>query len=518
MRQALVVLGAGLAQLATPAQAAISQAQTTAGTVQGEVVDGIGEFKGIPFAAPPVGELRWKAPQPPAHWQGVRRTVAFGPACMQGPILAQMGSTAATSEDCLYIDVWTPANSPADKLRVIALIYGGGFNSGATSVPMYDGANFAKQGVVFVSLSYRVGPFGFLATPDLSAESGHGSGNYGLLDLIAALHWVQDNIGQFGGDPDKVTIMGHSAGSMAVSELVASPLAKGLFRGAIAESGANFAPPGSFAAAGVPTQAEADAKGQAWLASLGATSLAEARALPAAKVEAAQRDKGVPRFGPVLDGYVIPGDQTLLWQQKRYNDGPVLIGTTSDEAAVFGGRRTVTPAEFEKQVRDGYGAKANEILAAYPHATDTEATRSAKNLATETTFTSNMFTWAALQAQNGRSPAYIYYFHRPTAADPEGSGHGSEVPLVFANEDHRSGRAPWTDEDRALSQELQGYWVNFAKTGDPNGPGLPHWPKFVSGKVTVMELGKDNKPIALPVEWRLKALADYYAWRRGGAN
>lgn len=516
MKQAFVALGCALALMSGTAHAAISHAQTTAGAVQGEVVDGIGEFKGIPFAAPPVGELRWKAPQPVPRWQGVRKTVAFGPACMQGPILAQMGSTAAQSEDCLYIDVWTPADAATDKLPVIAWIYGGGFNSGATSVPMYDGENFARQGVVFVSISYRVGPFGFLATPELSAESGQGSGNYGLLDMIAGLKWVHDNIGHFGGDPAKVTIMGHSAGSMAVSELVASPLARGLFRGTIAESGANFAPPGTFAAAGVPLLAQAEASGKAWLGSLGANSLAEARALPAGKVEAAQRDKGAPRFGPVMDGYVIPGDQTLLWRQRRYADVPILVGTTSDEAAVFGGRRTVTPADFEKQVRGGYGAKADEILAAYPHETDVAATRATKNLATETTFTSNMFAWAALQTQNGTSPAYAYYFHRPTEANPDGSGHGSEVPLVFANEDKRAGRPAWTAEDRALSRELQGYWVNFAKSGDPNGPGLPRWPKFQPGKITIMQLGKDNKPIALPVEWRLKALADYYAWRRAG--
>jgi para-nitrobenzyl esterase len=181
---------------------------------------------------------------------------------------------------------------------------------------------------------------------------------------------------------------------------------------------------------------------------------------------------------------------------------------------VFGGRRKVTPAEFEQQVREGYGAKADAILAAYPHETDAQAARASKNLATETTFTSNMFTWATLQAENGRAPAYAYWFHRPTEANPDGSGHGSEVPLVFGNEDHRPGRPPWSEEDRALSQELQAYWVNFAKTGDPNGPGLPRWPKFVPGKITVMALGKDNKAIALPLEWRLKALADYYAWRR----
>ncbi len=514
MKWTLVALGAVLALLATSASATISQAQTGAGTVQGEVIDGVGEFKGIPFAAAPIGDLRWKAPRPVAPWQGVRKTVAFGPACMQGPILAQMGSNAAQSEDCLYIDVWTPANSAADKLPVIAWIYGGGFNSGATSVLMYDGANFAKQGVVFVSLSYRVGPFGFLATPELSAESGHGSGNYGLLDLVAGLRWVRDNIGRFGGDPAKVTVMGHSAGSMAVSELVASPLARGLFRGAIGESGADFAPPGEFAGTTMATLPQAEANGAKWLAGLGVHGLAEARAIPAARLEQAQRAPGAPRFFPPLDGYVLPAPEYALWQRHAYNDVPVLIGTTSDEAAVFGGRRTVTPTDFEKQVRDGYGARADAILAAYSHATDAQASRAAKDLASDTMFHWNMFAWARLQAENGRSPAYVYWFHRPTEASPDGSGHGSEVPLVFANEDHRPGRPAWTDEDRALSRELQSYWVNFAKAGDPNGPGLPRWPTFQPGKVTMMALGKDNKPIALPVEWRLKALDDYYAWRR----
>lgn len=517
MKRALVTFGAGLALLAAPAQAAISQAQTTAGAVQGEIVNGVGEFKGIPFAAPPVGDLRWQAPQPVQPWQGVRKTVAFGPACMQGAqLLKQMGSTQPMSEDCLFVDVWTPADTPADKLPVIAWIYGGGFNSGATSVPMYDGANFAKQGVVFVSISYRVGPFGFLATPALSAESGHGSGNYGLLDMIAGLRWVHDNIARFGGDPSKVTIMGHSAGSMAVSELVASPLTKGLFRGAIAESGADFAPPGDFAGTSQQTLAQAEANGAKWLESLGAHSLAEARAMPAARLEAAQHEPGAPRFFPPLDGYVLPEAEYALWQRHAYNDVPLLLGTTSDEAAVFGGRRAVTPAEFEKQVRDGYGAQAEAILAAYSHATDAQATRAAKDLASDTMFHWNMFTWASLQAQDGQAPAYAYWFHRPTAADPDGSGHGSEVPLVFANEDHRPGRPAWTDEDRALSHELRSYWVNFARTGDPNGPGLPRWPEFQPGKATVMALGKDNKPIPLPVEWRLKVLSDYYAWRRAG--
>ena len=513
MKRGIIALTAMLATLPAPALAAIEQAQTTAGTVHGTVVDGIGEFKGIPFAAPPVGELRWKAPQPPAHWQGVKQTVAFGPACMQGAILAQMGSTATQSEDCLYLDVWTPAHSPGDKLPVIAWIYGGGFNSGATSVPLYDGANFAKSGVVFVSLSYRVGPFGFLATPQLSAESGHGSGNYGLLDLIAGLKWVRANIAQFGGDPAKVTIMGHSAGSFAVSQLDATPLAMGLFRGAIAESGANFTPPGDYPGATEPSLAVAETNGAAWLATLGAHSLAEARALPATALEEAQHKPGAPRFWPNRDGYVLPGDQYALWQQGRFGDVPLLVGTTSDETSVFGSRK-VTAADFEQQVRNTYGAKADEILAAFPHGSDAEAADSARRLANETTFHWGTFAWARLQTQHGKHPAFAYWFDRPTAQNPNGSGHGSEVGLVFANHDDRPGRPAWNDADKALSNQLHSYWVNFAKTGDPNGPGLPQWPRFAPGTPSVLDVGAETKVIDVPNAAMLKAVDDYYAWRR----
>jgi para-nitrobenzyl esterase len=519
MKTGFIALAAALALLPLPASAAIEQAKTTAGTVQGEVVDGISEFKGIPFAAPPVGDLRWKAPQPPKPWSGVKQTIAFGPACMQGAI-AQMGSKSPASEDCLYIDVWSPANAPADKLPVIAWIYGGGFNSGATSVPLYDGANFAKSGVVFVSLSYRVGVFGFLASPQLSGESGHGSGNYGLLDMIAGLKWVRDNIAQFGGDPGKVTIMGHSAGGFAVSMLNASPLAKGLFRGLISESGGNFTPPQAAESwggtRGLPL-ARSETIGQAWLESLGAHTLAEARALPAATLEQAQHKPGAPPAQPPVDDYVIPGDQYLLWQQGKFNDVPILIGTTSDETAVFGSRKT-TAADFVSQIRAGYGAKADEILAAFPHATDAEATDSARRLANETVFHWNTFAWARLQAEHGKHPAFAYYFDRPTAQNPNGSGHGSEVGLVFANEDNRPGRAPWTDEDRALSNELHSYWANFAKTGDPNGPDLPQWPRFTASKPSVLKLGAETKVIAVPNATQLKAVDDYFAWRRGSAE
>lgn len=500
------------ALVATPATAQIRQAQTTGGTVEGEVVGPLAQFKGIPFAAPPVGANRWRAPQPVVRWEGVRKTTRFGPACMQGETMArQMGSTAPLSEDCLYVDVWTSANAATDKLPVIAWIYGGGFNSGMSSVPLYDGANFAKQGVVFVSINYRVGPFGFLASPELSAESGHGSGTYGLLDQIKGLEWVRDNIANFGGDPGNVTIMGHSAGGQAVSNLAASPLAKGLFHKVIAESGSSFAPLQTAAggAGGViPALPFAEANGKAWLERLGARTLAEARALPATAIEEGQRAQGAPRFAPAADGYVIPGDQYLLWQAKQFADVPVLVGSNSLER----GAGNATVAQFQDQVRQGYGASAAAILAAYPHASDAEAALSASHLGSDSTFLWNSYTWARLQTQNGRRPVYAYWFHRPTAQSPNGSPHGAEVAFVFGNEDAR--RTAWTPEDRALSQRLQSYWVNFAKTGDPNGPGLPQWPKFAPGQATVMQLGAESKAIALPGAARIAALDAYFAARR----
>lgn len=500
--------------LTAPAVAEIRQVEVTGGTVEGEVLDGLSQFKGIPFAQPPVGALRWKAPQEVAPWDGVLRATTFGPACMQGETLArQMGTTAPISEDCLYLDVWTPAAAPDAKLPVIVWIYGGGFNAGATSVPLYDGANFARQGVVFVSLSYRLGPFGFLATPELSAE-GQGSGNYGLLDLIAGLQWVRANAAKFGGDPGNVTILGHSAGSMAVSNLMASPLAKGLFDKAIAESGASFAPPQSEAWAGgtTATLAFAERNGAAWLESLGARTLEQARDLPAQALDEGQRAQGAPGFRPVMDGHVVPGDQYLLWREHRFADVPLLVGATSAEW----GAQPTRGAAFEERIRRDYGERAGTLLGVYPHATDAEASTSAALLATDV-FVWNVYTWAALQAHEGTSPTYAYRFHRPTAQNPLGSPHGSEVALVFGNEDKRPGRPGWSEADRALSRQLQGYWVNFARSGNPNGAGLPEWPRYAS-LTTIMQLGSEAGPIALPNRARLPALDKYFAWRRSGGR
>jgi para-nitrobenzyl esterase len=507
------------AATAAPARAQIETAEVTGGKIAGTVAEGLGEFKGIPFAAPPVGQLRWKAPQPVKHWTGTRQTVAFGAACMQNPATAgRQAPGIALSEDCLYLDIWTPAKSTREKLPVIAWIYGGGFSGGMTSAPLYDGAHFAKKGVVFVSIAYRVGPFGFLATPELSKESGHGSGTYGLLDQIAGLKWIQTNVAKFGGDPSKVTLLGHSAGGFSVSILAGSPLARGLFRAVISESGGNFMPPQDSQWAGTTLQTlrMAEAGGKAWLAGLGASTLAQARALPADKVEVAQRTKGAARFWPPVDGYVIKDDQYKLWRAGHFNDTPILVGDVSDEAAGFGVRKT-DPAAFAADVRAGYGAQAESILAAYPHADDELATRSSTQLRSDTTFNWGQYTWARLQSTYGKHNAYVYYFDRPSAANPNGSSHGQEVAYVFDNLGV-GGRPQPTEADRAISQEMQSYWVNFATTGDPNGPGLTPWPAFTEANPTVMRIGVNPGPASLPNQDRLKVLDRYYDWRRMAAR
>ena len=515
---AMSLAALAVAFAAPPAMAEITAASVTGGKIQGEAVDGLGQFKGIPFAAPPVGDLRWKAPQPAKPWPGVKQTVKFGAACMQGGGGGGAGKGIPYDEDCLFLDVWTPAKTPADKLPVIVWIYGGGFNAGATSNALYDGANFAKRGVVFVSISYRVGPFGFLAAPELSKESGHGSGAYGLMDQIAGLKWVQANVAKFGGDPAKVTILGHSAGGFAVSMLAASPQAKGLFRAVISQSGANFSPPVDQASAGsnFQTLRLAEANGQAWLEGLGAHSLAEARALPAATVEKAQRNPGAPRFWPPVDGYVVTADQVELYKARRFNDTPILVGDVSDESAAFG-RRVMTPEAFEADVRKDFGARADTILAAYGHADEAGATRSATQLRSDTTFDWGQYTWARMETSYGKNRAFVYRFDKPTPANPNGSGHGQDVQYVFGNLGV-GGRTQPTDADRALSAQMQTYWVNFAKTLDPNGAGLPKWPAFTADQPQMMRFGVDPGPAQVANLERLKVLDAYYDWRRAGSD
>ena len=495
--------------------------RTEAGLVQGTDDNGIAVYLGVPFAAPPTGERRWRAPEPVASWTGTRQADKFAPGCMQSPLINRaLGlEPVPTSEDCLYLNVWTPAKSPRERLAVMVWIYGGGFTSGATSIPQYNGAKLASKGVVLVSVGYRLGQFGFLAHPELSAENYGHSGNYGLLDQIAGLQWVKRNIAAFGGDPNRVTIFGESAGGIAVSMLAASPLAKGLFEGAISESGGTFAPARLANEGGenVPPLAVAERSGVAFLSKLGTSSIADARKKSADDI----LNSTVPGMGgtwPNFDGYVLPGDQYMLYEAGHYNDTPILVGTNADEGALF--VPAATAAAYQATVRTGYGDYADKILAAYPAGSDAEALRSSRDLFRDSAFAWNTWSWARLQSKSGKGKIYVYYFsHRPQYPDaPQfknwGAAHGSEIAFVFGN---FAATMPATDADKSVSDQVSSYWVNFAKTGDPNASGLPVWPLFTDANQQVMNLNDPSKAIPVPNMDKLQVLDGYYAWRRSQA-
>jgi para-nitrobenzyl esterase len=528
-RHEILFAGAIFAIIAISGQlvAQVTSAALTGGRVEGVASGGIGVFKGIPFAAPPVGDKRWKMPQPVVPWTGVKKVDAFAPGCMQQALVGPGTAPGRHSEDCLYLNVWTPAKSASEKLPVMVWIYGGGFALGETSTPMYDGANLAKKGVVLVSVSYRVGPFGFLAHPELSKESGKGSGSYGIGDQIAGLRWVKANIAQFGGDPGNVTIFGESAGGISVSMLAASPAAKGLFQKAISESGGSFAPlkTADESLSTVPTLKTAEAVGQRFFASIGAADLKAARALPADKILAGPGTGMVNgQFWPVADGEIIVGDQYELYSQGKFNDTPILIGTNADEGRLFialgtpglGSRGGDPVAAFTQQARAAYGDKADVIIAAYA-STPGDAAKASQNLFRDGLFAWPTWSWAGLQASKGKGKVYVYHFENRGPSQPDGATHADEIPYVFGNLDiPLLGPPPVrTGADRTLSEQFMGYWTNFARTGDPNGPGLPVWPAFTAAKPQVMNLAPTKAIDMHPNLRQIKALDDYFAWRRG---
>jgi len=511
MRQGLISLAFGsLIAVGTPVSAQVVTANVTGGTVQGVAADGLAVFKGIPFAAPPVGENRWRVPQPVEAWTGVKPTDRFAPACMQPPMFRQLrGADVGLSEDCLYLNVWTPAESASDKLPVMVWLHGGGFVAGATSHNITTGSELAELGVVVVSVAYRFGRFGFLAHQELSAESGQGSGNYAFLDQIVGLEWVQQNIAAFGGDPSNVTIFGQSAGGISVSILAASPAARGLFDRVISQSGGFFGPSRTLTPLAV-----AEAAGETFLETLGVNSIAEARALPAQAIAAAQQRQRLGFFF-VADGHVLRGDQLVMYGQGRFNDTPVLIGTNSDEGTLDA-EDGMTVARLEAMVRSEFGDHADRILAAYPHETDQEASQAAKNISRDLNFAWPTWTWARLQARHGEQKAFVYYFdHRPSASrqiTDTGAGHGAELPFVFGPMGVSS-RIP-LPEDLAVSDLMGRYWTNFAKTGDPNGAGLPSWPAFDEDEQQVMVFDDDTGARRVPNREQLEAMDAYIAWRR----
>ena len=502
---ALVVIAATAFSQTAPKPVS-APVKVTGGVVQG--VPGtdksITTFKGIPYAAPPVGNLRWRAPQPVVPWQGVHKADSFGKSCIQKvvyerkPWTYEFMSHNDISEDCLYLNVFTPAKTSAEKLPVYVFIHGGGNVEGSGAVPTYDGEGLAKKGVIVVTPNYRLGIFGMFVHPELSAEAPyHASGNYSDLDLVAVLQWVKANIAQFGGDPGKVTIGGQSAGSGHVTNMTASPLAKGLFRGAINESGVSLATnPGQ----GANTLAAAEQQGVAFAKAHGANSLADLRKLSWMEIFdplPAGPDGKVPtfRFGSVVDNYLFTASTFDTYEQGKQNDVPRLVGLNKHDNSGPGPHPDTTAALFKEQAEKRYGAATADFLALYPAANDDQAKTSYQ----ESTWDSNRmgtYEWTLWRNKTAKTPVYSYFWdHTLPGPDAEkyGAFHTSEVPYVL-NSINTTGR-PLTDADRKVADIMSGYWANFIKTGNPNGPGLAHWPTTAEQPGTTMEVGDKNAPI-----------------------
>lgn len=482
LRIALALVAASWAVTAS-AQAADPMVVTTAsGKLRGASQPGTPSlriFRGVPFAAAPVGALRWREPQPVAPWRGVRAATAFAPRCMQQPLYSDMMfRSPGTSEDCLYLNVWTPAKPAVrGKLPVLLYVYGGGFMAGDSSEKRYDGAALARRGIVVVTMNYRLGVFGFFAHPELSAESPHhASGNYGLLDQVAALDWVRRNIAAFGGDPAHITIGGESAGSMSVSALMASPLSRSKIAGAIGESGAlmqKWTP---------PPRAEIEAKGAAFAQGLGAPTLAALRAMPADKLLEAQGAGSMP-FDAVIDGYFLIEPLAATFSSGKAAHVPLLVGSNSQEApgsAVFGNDPTL--AGYRAGLARVLGDKADALFALYPARTDADVLPAATALAGDDFLGLPTWKWFDLQRRSG-APTYYYYYARvrprfvtDTSGNPLpwGAVHSAEIEYALGNLDINPLYA-WTADDRKVSATMTGYFANFIKTGNPNGKALPLW-------------------------------------------
>ena len=483
-----------------------SEVKTVYGRLAGTALaGGIRVFKGVPFASPPVGSRRWQAPQPVQPWKEVRPATQFGPRAMQLPLFGDMNFRSnGVSEDCLYLNVWTPTKSAKERLPVLVYFYGGGFMAGDGSEPRYDGESMARQGIVAVTVNYRLGVFGFFAHPELTKESPqHASGNYGLLDQQAALRWVQQNIAAFGGDPQRVTIGGESAGSYSVSAQLASPLSRNLVARAIGESGSllGLQP--------LPTLAETEAKGVAFGAALGASSLAALRALPAQQLLEATSKPDAPRFGAIVDSYFLPRQPADIYAAGQQAKVPLLVGWNSQEMTppFLMGPTPPTAENFRAAVQKLYGERAAEALRLYPAATNAEAEQSATDLAGDRFIAYSTWKWADVQRQTSSQPVYRYLFARPrpamvpemgnatsglaggvvkgtgpaTPAPPaRGAVHSAEIEYALGNLVTNKVFA-WTPDDYQVSKTMQRYFANFIKTGNPNGPGLLAWPAMSAG-------------------------------------
>lgn len=493
---------------------------TSSGIVEGTSTPdrAIRIFRGIPFAAPPIGPLRFAPPQPVKPWSGILKTDTFGPRAMQLPIFGDMNFRSnGMSEDCLYLNVWTPATSPTDRLPVLVYFYGGGNMAGDGSEPRYDGETLARRGIVTLTVNYRLGAFGFFAHPELSRESPYGgSGNQGFLDQNAALLWVRDNISAFGGDPARVTIAGESAGSIAVSIQMASPLSKDLIAGAIGSSGS--------ALAGLPqprTLADKERIGTEIMAKAGAASLSELRAMPAEALLAATESFGFAAFSSIIDGYLLPSSVGAIFEAGQQAHVPLLVGWNSEEWSYHGvlGDTEPTLENYISAVRSLFDADTDLVLDLYSASTNDEVIEAATDLAGDSFLGYSTWKWSDLHGQTGHNPVFRYYYTHPRppmvpelgdavaglaggvvrdanakpAPTPRGAVHSADIEYAMGNLATNHVFA-WTDDDYAVSEVMQQCYVNFVKTGDPNGEGVPTWPAANTGDaVAVMHWDVESK-------------------------
>jgi para-nitrobenzyl esterase len=477
---------------------------TDRGSAQGAQEGDLTVYKGLPFAAPPVGDLRWRAPQPVKAWPGIKLLDHFSPRCMQHRMYPDNAPAEPMSEDCLYLNLWVPPHSSEKNLPVMVWIYGGGLDGGSGSTPLYAGDVLAQQGVIVVTLNYRLSVFGFLAHPELAGESAtHTTGNYGLLDQLAALRWVHSNIAAFGGDPSRVTIFGQSSGSISVSALSVSPLAKGLFEYAIGESGGLFEPMNLFPNF---TEKGAEQDGLAFAARAGASSMAALRRMPA---EALMKVQFTPAI--IIDGSVIDEPPVQAYRRARITPSAFMIGSNQDEGVIFLSGKKVTPSSFDKVLSNDFPSWLIKLTAPSPGNTPATAYAAAKDFEGDVRFQWDTWTWARMASRTGK-PVYLYRFDHPTPCTQtegctEATRHGDEMPYVFGHDLKGS----WSTEDRRLSQTMVDCWALFAKTGTCNGSGLPEWPNYRT-QSAVMVIGDHPHLAPMQADFTLELVGQLYRW------
>ena len=468
--------------LTLPASAQLLKTTVAQGEIEGELYEGFALYRAIPYAEAPVGNLRWKAPVPKAPWQGVYKAERWGDRPHQKTDPNQNGNDIPCSEDCLYLSVETPAKSTEERLPVFVNIHGGAFATGS-----YSGTqeSFVREGIVYVSIEYRLGALGFMAHPDLAKESERGiSGNYGIYDQICALNWIHDNIAQFGGDPNNVTICGESAGGISVSILCASPLCKGLFQRAISESGGNFCPiaAGNGLSSSMKPCALAAETGVTFQKKMKAKNLKQLRKVSGqALIDSTAQES----FWPVVDGYAIIDDQYKLYEQGNYNDVDVMVGYNSDEGSLFVYQMTLDM--YKQMARGQFGDWVDRALEAYPATNDQEALYAVQDIFRDNAFGWGTWAWANLQSANSKKNVYMYYFDQQSQnsilKQTRGATHVAEMPFIYG-----WNWGPMTETEQHMAQILPQYWINFIKTGNPNADGLPFWTTYKQGEATVMNI------------------------------